>query len=196
MPKYELIDTFSLRAENTILHHHCLPEIVHLNDPAISVMNDFTQLKPVTIAPTLSMTHALNEMKIQGVHIFLVKSNEHIIGLISSEDILGAKPIQMIQERRINRDKVTVAMLMTPIERITAFHLKAVQQTKVGNVVVTLQKNHQHYALVVDDAHSNGEKVLCGMFSTWQISRQLHMDLEDSIEKAKSISELQRRKTK
>lgn len=193
MPKYELIDTFSLSAQNTVLHSPHMAEIVHLNDPATSVMIDFAEFKPITVTGALPMTEALNEMKIQDIHFLLVKSDKNIMGMVCSEDILGSKPIKIIQERRIDRSKVTVKMLMAPIEKIITFKLKAVQQSRVGNVVATLQEYQKHYALVVDDEESNDEQVLCGMFSTWQISRQLHMDLEDPIRTAKSISELQRK---
>jgi CBS domain-containing protein len=184
MSKFEQITTVTLSGNSTKLPSSQLPEIVHLNDSAFAVMSDFSNLQPHTIDPSLSMTDAINEMKIHGVHFLLVKStNNEITGLITSEDLLGAKPIQIIEERRVDRSEIKVKMLMTPINKLPAFHLKSIRYAKVGNVVETLQKLNQHYALVIDDEAADDDNYLCGMFSTWQISQQLHTDIADSIDK-------------
>jgi len=184
MAKYELLDTIQLAANNTILQTPRLPELVHLDDSAFTVMVDFSKFRPETIPPSLPMIEALNEMKNLGTHFLLVKSHDHIVGLISTEDILGAKPIQIIQERRIKRHLVTAKMLMTPIQNIIAFKLKSIRYAKVGNVVQTLKKLNHKYALVIDDDHEDEKNYLYGMFSIWQISRQLHTNVSDSISKA------------
>ena len=197
MTKFELIEPISLTDKKTVLRSHNLPEIVHLDDPALAVMKDFNQVRPESVSPSLTMNDALNEMKIHGVHILLAKNEEDaIIGLISTEDILGEKPIRILQERRIERSKITVKMLMTPIDKIVAFKIKSARYAKVGNVVETLKNLNAHYALVIDDENSEEHNCLCGMFSTWQIGRQLHTDIADSISNAQSVLELQKRKKK
>jgi hypothetical protein len=75
-------------------------------------------------------------------------------------------------------------MLMTPIQNIIAFKLKSIRYAKVGNVVQTLKKLNHKYALVIDDDHEDEKNYLYGMFSIWQISRQLHTNVSDSISKA------------
>lgn len=194
MIKYELLPTLPLTQDTATLQSQSLPELVHMDDPALAVMTDFTQSKPHTISPDETMDNALNEMKVHGVHLLLVVDNQHhIIGFIASEDLLGEKPIMLIQERRIKREQILVKMLMLPIDNITAFSLDDVQHARVGNIVNTLKSLNTHYALVV---HNNAETKpghVRGLFSTSQISKQLHEDIAGSIAKAQTVSELHKR---
>lgn len=196
MAKFDLLEIAQLHDKPVTLRSHTLPEIVHLDDPALAVMKDFNQTRPQAVPPSLSMDDALNEMKIHGLHILLAKEENNIVGLISTEDILGEKPIRILQERRIDRSKLTVSMLMTRIEKIATFNLKTIRYAKVGNIVETLKHLNTHFALVIDEENSNDHYCLCGIFSTWQIGRQLHTDISNSISSAQSILELQKRNTK
>ncbi len=192
MAKYEKLSTTQLSETETVLRSTKIPELVHLDDAAFLVMTDFNQTKPRTTAPKESMDDALNDMKVQGVHLLLVKDEDGLIeGVIASEDILGEKPIQIIQERRIPRAQITVKMIMTPLSHIAALDIKSIQHAKVGNIVETLKALNQHYVLVFE--RNEDETLLRGIFTTSQISRQLHQDVADSLSKAQSISELQKR---
>lgn len=196
MVKYELIPTISLQKTGVKLRSQILPELVHLEDPAFSVMSDFSQSTPITIDPDEPMDEALNEMKVKGVHLLLVVNSEKdIIGLISSEDLLGEKPIKIIQENRISRSQILVKMIMEPINKIAAFDIEAVEHARVGNIVQTLQSLRTHYALVVQ-TDEKGIQIIRGLFNTSQISKQLHTNIANSISKAQSLSELQKRRGK
>lgn len=194
MAKYETLDTIAFTASHCIRPLE-LPEVVHLDDPALMVMIDFKQIKPPLIAPEAPVDQALNEMKISGVHLLLVADKEdRIIGLISSEDILGEKPITLLQERRINRAEILTRMVMTPAENILAFDFDLLRHARVGNVVNTLKKLRQHYALVVK-VDANGQQLVRGLFSTSQISKQLHMNINNVITEAGTVAELHKRHT-
>lgn len=192
MAKYEILKTVTLSPSHAYLRSEREPQVVHLDDPALAVMTDFTQQHPHTISPDEPMDNALNEMKLHGVHLLLVEKNESIIGVISSEDILGEVPITIIQERRIKRSQVLVKMIMTGINKIAAFNYKDIERAKVGNIVVTLKSLRTHYALVTSDEENN-QQLLRGIFTTSHVSRQLHKHIADSIAKAQSVSELQKR---
>lgn len=195
MVKYEILKTITLPAHNTFLRSQKMPELVHLDDPAFAVMCDFSFIRPRTIQADESMDNALNEMKLHGAHLLLVQGNAgNIVGVIASEDILGELPIKMIQERRIHRAQLLVKMLMTPIEKIAALDIKTLDLAKVGHIITTLRDLRIHYALVIGNNTEDGSVILRGIFTTSQISRQLHMDISDAIAKAQSVSELQRRK--
>lgn len=193
MIKFERLKTLALHANNTLLRKQSLPELVHLDDPAYSVMIDFTQTAAQSIKATEDMEEAMHEMKYHGTHLLIVTdAEERIIGIITSEDLLGERPITIIQERRIDRTQVRVDMLMTPINDIMAFDIDHIERARVGNVVATLQEHHQHYALVVK--HGDAEtQIVRGYFSTSQISKQLHRNVASKIAKAQSVSELQKR---
>jgi CBS domain-containing protein len=195
MIKYELLKTVKLSADNTFLRSQKLPELVHLDDPAFAVMCDFSLIRPRTIHADESMDDALNEMKLHGAHLLLVQGHEgNIVGVIASEDILGELPIKIINERRIQRSQILVKALMTPIEKIAAFDIKTLDLAKVGHIITTLKNLRTHYALVIGNNTEDGSVILRGIFTTSQISRQLHMDISDAIAKSHSVSELQKHK--
>ncbi len=195
MRNYQSLKTMKF-SENLILHpSHALPELVHLDDPSFSVMTDFKYNSPETILPDEPMDNALNEMKVHGVHQLIVLDHQHhVAGIVSSEDLLGTKPVKLIHQRRVERSKVLVKHVMTAIGDIPAFDMHLLEIAKVGNIVMTLKKLRTHSALVVQ-VSDNNSSILRGMFSTSQISRQLHMDISEAIAKAQSLSELQKRHT-
>lgn len=193
MARYEPLKTIRLSPENTYLRSRKMPELVHLGDPAFAVMTDFSQVPPRTIGPDEPIDNALNEMKLHGVHLLLIQNeNGNIIGVVGSEDLLGELPIKISQERRIKRSQVLIKMVMTPLDEICAFDMHILEHAKVGNIIVTLKSLRTHYALIISN-DNNQRRTLRGIFTTSQISRQLHMDISDAIAKAQSISELQKR---
>lgn len=195
MAKYESLPTTNIFPNGTMLHAHQLPELVHMDDPALSVMTDFMQRPPHTVRPTDTMDHAISEMEMSGVHLLVVVNGEgHFQGIISSEDVWGEKPIKLIQERRVDRDQVLVEMIMVPHTNITALDFAKIKLAKVGNIVKTLLEHKQHYALAVSPSsrHPNMQ-IIRGIFTTTQISKQLHKNIDDVFLGTESFSELQKR---
>lgn len=179
MAKYESLPTTTINADHTTLPSHDLPELVYLDDPATAVMLDFTHTPPHIISPNKSMDEALNEMKATGAHLLLaVGPNGHLKGIISSEDILGEKPITLIQEKRISRDKIKVEMLMRPAENIFALNIETIVDARVGHIVKTLTEHNRQYALVVSNSKNSDKTMIRGLFTLSQISKLLHMDLK------------------
>jgi len=178
MAKYESLPTTAINPDQTTLPSHNLPELVHLDDPATAVMTDFTHTPAHIISPNKSMDDALNEMKATGAHLLLAIDQEgHLRGIISSEDILGEKPIQIIQEKRISRDNIKVDMLMRSAEHIFALNIETIDDARVGHIVKTLTENKRQYALVIGKSKSDNQTMIRGLFTLSQISKQLHMDL-------------------
>ena len=178
MAKYEALPTISLHPDQAQLETLQLPELVHLDDPALSVLIDFTKTPPHTITPDDTMDHAINEMEISGAHLLLVINKEgHFQGIVSSEDLWGEKPIKLIQERRIHRDQILVKMIMVPHAQIIALDFSILKNACVGHIVKTLSENHKRYALVVNPSIDKTSQTIHGVFTQSQMSKQLHMDL-------------------
>jgi len=197
MIKYEILPTLAITPNAASLRpKSTMPELVHFEDPALAVMHDFSVTAPCTIGPNEPIDGALNEMKVAGVHLLLVIEDNHIIGVISSEDILGEKPIRFIQHARVEREKVVVKHIMVPLEQIAAFNIEDVEPARVGNIVTTLKTLSKHYALVLRTEENSDRQWIRGIFTTSQISRQLHMDIASSLAKAESVSELQQKTKK
>ncbi|PIZ05121.1 MAG: hypothetical protein COY58_00745 [Gammaproteobacteria bacterium CG_4_10_14_0_8_um_filter_38_16] len=181
MAKYEALPTTLIRPNGTMLQANHLPELVHMDDPAISVMIDFTLTPAHIITPNDTMDHAISEMEVSGVHLLLVINEEgHFQGIISSEDVWGEKPIKLIQERRVHRDQVLVRAIMVPYTEITALDFFMIKTAKVGHIVKTLSEHKQHYALAVSPSTTDANiQTIRGIFTASQISKQLHTDITD-----------------
>lgn len=194
MAKYEALPTTAIQTNSTMLNTNEPPELVHMEDPAISVLIDFTNTPPHTILPSETLDHAINEMEINGVHSLLVINNNGFFeGIVSSEDVWGEKPIKLIQERRIHRDQVTVRMIMTPLSEIAALDFAIIKSAKVGNILKTLSSRNQHYALVISPNANKPTQIIRGIFTTSQISKQLHTDIAQLFNHAETLSELHKR---
>jgi len=189
MTKYNPLPTTKLTTGAAFVHPGALPEIVHLDDDAHTVMVDFHNTQPLAIHPHELVETALKEMKYGGVHMLLVIDQQDTVhGLITSEDLLGEKLIKIMQEKRITHAEVKVKMLMQSLEQTLTIHINELRHAKVGHIVETFRKNRQHYSLVV-----NEDKKICGLFSSFQISKQLHMDVNSMLSTARSVAELQKR---
>ena len=178
MIQYESLKIVDLSNQHATLRTSLSPSVVHLDDPALSVMSDFRVETPRLIVHNASMDDALNEMKIRGVHLLWVcDDNDAILGVIASEDLLGEKPIQLMQQSRVDRSNVTVKMLMTPLSLMVALDSQRVQKSRVGNIVNTLRDLSQHYALVVHCEEEHNTVNIVGLFNTSHICKQLYSDV-------------------
>lgn len=180
MAKYEALTHITLDTNTSFIHPGTLPELVHADDDASSVMVDFNKRPLFMIYPDQSIDIALQELKHHGIHMLLVVDKERRVhGLIATEDLLGEKPIKHMQERRLKHDEVLVKMVMQPIDQLLAIDKHELRNAKVGHVIMTLKEARQHYALVVD---TNGDlPKVCGLFSSFQISKQLHADVNSAL---------------
>ena len=173
MAQYAILPTTPLSPGNIELPTTILPNITHLDDPALAVMLDFQQTPPQTVMLGTAIDDALNQMKVHGTHLlFVVDQAEQPLGIIATEDILGEKPIKILQESRNTRQAVTVEMLMTTLEDTPTLCIEEIVQFKVGNIVNTLKAYNSHYALVIRQLEDTQR--IRGIFTTSQISQQLH----------------------
>lgn len=162
---------------------------VTLDSAALLVMTDLKRVAPAIITPHETMDHAHAFMMQRGVRMLLVLDQENILGIITTNDILGEKPVAVAEERRVRHGELLVADIMTPAERLEAFDMHVVQSARVGQVVASLQRARRHHALVVQTG-ADGQRQVRGIFSLSQIARQLGMPLQLPSE-AKSFAEIE-----
>jgi hypothetical protein len=222
-----MVDKFSamhhvrLQPGTSFLSPPQAPGRVKLTSPALSVMTDFNYVRPVTVDPATPIDIALEHMKKSGVRLLLVTDERrHVLGIVSSYDIQGEKPIQIVNESRVPRGTINVAQIMTPTERIEAVDLISVRGAEVGNVVATMRELGCRHLLVVQtglhvsdvpevevppppfavrewttDLPSTtiGERRwIRGLFSAAQLGRQLSMEVGDLMTPAASLAEVSR----
>lgn len=153
-------------------------ETVSLEDPATVVMTDLKKISAVTIRPEISIEIASQRMKQRGVRMLLVTDdNEDIVGIITSTDLQGPKPMKIIQQRGGVYKDIQVRDIMTDHDQLEVLCMDDVEKAVVGQIVATLQQSGRQHALVVDRSPGSQEQSLRGIFSAAQIARQLDTDL-------------------
>lgn len=167
-----------------------VPDKVTLDDPATSVMTDFTRVTAVIILPGDPVDEAHRRMIQRAVRLLLVVDQDRkVVGLITATDILGEKPVLAASQRGLRREEVMVRDIMTPQERLEVLDMADVSAAKVGHIVATLQKSGRQHAMVVDSDRGARQSVR-GLFSATQIARQLGAAIQTS-EIAQTFSEIE-----
>jgi CBS domain-containing protein len=175
----------------TSFHSPCqdLPLRVTPEDAAVAVMTDFKKVTAFTIDPDVSVDSASRVMRRRKVHLLLVVDVEnHVLGIITSNDFVGEKTLQCISARGISRADALVRDIMTPESRLEVISMDDVLHAHVGHVVATLKATGRRHAAVVDE-DASGHQVLRGLFSASQLAIQLGEPVE-TMEVARNFAEI------
>lgn len=165
---------------------------VSLDDPATRVMTDLQKMSAITIRPEISIEIAGQRMKQRGVRMLLVTDDkDDIIGLITSTDLQGEKPLQLVEQRGIHYRDLTVRDIMTEHAQLEVLGMDDVEKATVGQVVATLQSTGRQHALVADRVPGTQDQSLRGIFSAAQIARQLDIEIVGS-KVAETFAEIER----
>ncbi len=127
----------------------------------------------MTVASDTLIDDANQKMIAHGVRtLIVVDERRHVIGIVTSTDILGEKSMQLTHQRGARHAEIQVGDVMTPSGRLEVTDLKIVLNSKVGDVLETLKRSRRQHALVVDDTNGARQMVV-GIFSSTQIAHQL-----------------------
>lgn len=178
-------NTVSLVSSTFVTHPEDLPELVHLNDPATSVFTDFTKEHPVTTRPDTSIGKAMEQMRNSGICVLLVTDDDqHLLGEITSDEIMGDKPVRLAQSSGMEHGKITVRMIMTPVEKIRVLEIEHLRDARVGHIIATLKALESRHVLVVE----NGS--IRGLYRAGQLSQQLGYNILDDERPAHNLAEM------
>ncbi len=185
-----VLPTRHLKAGTSIAQAHPWQyEPVTLASPALEVMTDLTQFKAASAMPSISLEQAEQKMIYLGVRtLFVVEDMPKILGLVTSTDLQGDKPLRLIEERRLARDRIMIADVMTPLADLDAIDFDSLRFASVSNLVATLKRFGRSHLLVVESPAEGPERVR-GVISRAQIERQLGQRLE-MTEVATNFAEL------
>ncbi|WP_283786401.1 CBS domain-containing protein [Bermanella sp. WJH001] len=161
-----------------------------LEDSAISVMTDHRLEKAPICTTQASLESASKQMAKEKTSMLLVENKEgQIVGLISSADISGEKPIQFINETKKKRSEIKVGHLMSDIVNMPVLDIQDVLNAKIGDVLFTLNDLGSEYILVTT---KNGHETnIRGVFSARHIARSLNIFFKPSPA-AKTFAEYSR----
>jgi CBS-domain-containing membrane protein len=187
---YKLIPTSPLQKGATFHKpRQMLPEQVSADELALQVMTDFQIVTAYTIFPLETIEDARAKMIHRGVRMLLVVDDmNQILGLITSSDLTGEKPMQVVQHQGIRHSDVLVKDIMTPRERLEVLCMDDVEKARVGDIVATMKAQGRQHALVVERS-SDRSQMLRGMFSVSQIGKQLGAHVEP-IAVARTFAEI------
>jgi CBS-domain-containing membrane protein len=166
------------------------PPAVSVDSAAILVMTDLSQTPSATIDADATLDSANQSMIMSGVRMLIVVGdNNNVVGLVTSADILGEKPVLVAQKRQSKRSNLSVADVMIPVAKMEALAIKDVKKANVGNVVASLKSDGRAHAIVVSQEET-GKQSLVGIFSVSQIARQLGVQIQ-TYETARTFAEIE-----
>jgi CBS-domain-containing membrane protein len=144
------------------------------NDPAILAITDFTREHPVTVDAERQIADALNDMINLGVRALLVYKDQRIVGLITSYDIQGERPIQFLQSSNYTHHRdIRVADIMTPWDALTAVEWQTLQSMCAGDLLYWLEAAGLTHVIVVEPDPQSSSCVVRALVSRARLVRQL-----------------------
>lgn len=146
-------------------------------DAAVSVMTDFQRIIPATTLELTAIDDALRKMIRAGVRSLLVVRGDLVVGLVTSYDIQGEKPILSQQGGALDdhgrHDEVRVSHVMTGLESVPQASYSALLERRVGDVIETFAQHPDWLHLLVVDEFAFGGVGLRGIVSRTEIDRRV-----------------------
>ena len=168
---------------------------VQATSPAMDVMTDLSRVTAVTIDRSANVDDAQNTMIARGVRaLFVVDQESAVVGIVTSNDVLGEKPVKVARDRGARHDEVLVREVMTPADRLEALELQDVLHARVGDVVETLKQSGRQHALVIESGAAGqvpATRTVRGLFSLTQIARQLGLPPQTEYDVARTFVEIE-----
>ena len=177
---YKPLTLFTLKPQTGYLRpFFSTPKMVKISDCALEVMTDLQFVPAAVVLGEIDVESATQKMISRGVRTLLVTdSSEDVIGLITSRDLIGDRPHQLMQRRAIAFRDVRVLDIMTEAKDIEVMPLDDVLHARVGDIVMTLKHSGRQHALVVEEVAFSDKQMIRGIFSASQIARQLGIALQ------------------
>ena len=143
-------------------------------DPAIYAITDFTREHPVTVDEERQIDDALHDMIHLGVRAMLVVREQRIVGLITSYDIQGERPLQFLQSSTYTRhQEIRVGHIMTPWDKLLAVDWDSIQSVRAGDLLHVLEEAGITHLLVIEAGKKNALPILRALVSRARLTRQL-----------------------
>ena len=142
--------------------------------PAFKVMSDLNLITPATTDESTGLKEANQQMIARGVRmLFVLDELQQVQGVITSNDLLGEKPLKYMQHFRCTTHDIMVKELMTPIGEIEILDYSDIERARVGDIISTLKSSGRHHALI-GNYQDDGTLTICGTFSLSHISQMMN----------------------
>jgi CBS-domain-containing membrane protein len=177
MPHQKLPSLQTFTELSNILLPSNEPWQVELTDPASSVMTDFNVRALFKVSAEDTIDEALQKMKVAGLRIgFVVDgASDKILGMITSYDIMGEKPMRYLQsvgfaDRGVTHKDIKVKDIMEKVEDWVSVEMKNVEIVNVQALLDVFQRTGRTHLPVID-SHEGKEHHLRGLFSSAKVLR-------------------------
>ncbi len=146
---------------------------LQMSDPARHAVTDFTRESPITVSEDRQIDLALDDMIRFGVRALLVVRDQRTMGLITSYDIQGERPLQFLQNSNYSRHQdVRVGDVMTHWPQLLCLEWRSIEGASAGELLLTIQQAALTHLIVVEKG-SSGSPVVRGLVSRARLERQL-----------------------
>lgn len=147
--------------------------------PAMHIFTDLLKIRAFSVRNTMHIDSALHYMAQSGVRLLFVENMEDkLVGLITSYDIMGEKPMMYLQEPRhhgMTRSHILVEHIMQPLTEWVTLDYNSLEQATVEDVIEVFKKIRHRHLIVLD---SSSSLIVRGLFSATYIERELDIQIE------------------
>lgn len=167
-----------------------------LADPAVNVMTDLTKSQVIVVRDITPIDEALAYMKDSGVRLlFVVDDGQRLVGLITSTDIQGEKPLRYLHSigcmhTSCTRVDVLVRDIMVPVAAWQVLDFWAVKRATVSQIVSAFKATGRRHLVVVEASDSGMTGIVRGLFSASRLEQFLQQSIE-TLCTATSFSEIE-----
>src|SRR5271170_7515117 len=143
-------------------------------DPAVYAITDFKRDYPMTVDGERQIDDALNDMIRLGVRALLVAKEQRLVGLVTSYDIEGERPIQFLQSSNFNRHQdIRVVDVMTPWDELVALDWDTVESARASDLLAVFQQTNLTHLLVIEVDKQTSNCTVRALASGARLLRQL-----------------------
>jgi hypothetical protein len=147
---------------------------LELSDPAIYAITDFKRDYPMTVEAERQIDDALTDMIRLGVRALLVAKEQHLVGLVTSYEIQGERPMQFLQSSNYSRHQdIRVMDVMTPWDELFALDWESVESARAGELVAVFEQINLTHLLVIETDRKTSRSVVRALASRSRLLRQL-----------------------
>jgi len=158
-----------------------MPERAVMDTPALALLTDLAHGPRVSVYPDDPIDAAIELMKRAGVRMaFVVTTAGNAttpIGLVTANDLLGERPMQIAAGVPLARHELRVRDLMEPIERWHVIDISTARNARVGHVVETMRSTGKRHLIVIQQRDRG--TIVRGVFSATRIERALGRSIDD-----------------
>lgn len=147
---------------------------LELNDPAIYAITDFKRDYPMTVDAERQVDDALGDMIRLGVRALLVAKEQRLVGLVTSYDIQGERPILFLQSSNYDRhEDIRVLHIMTPWDELMVLDWEELESARAGDLLKVFDEASLTHLLVIERDGKSSAATVRALASRARLLRQL-----------------------